>query len=412
MVSGTDFKYRYLSKDGIQALKDFQYNGADNSLIYKYILSPLAGFLVDNATPSTIAPNAITLFGFSFMIISFMLMASHCPTLDHCGPQNNEIPSYIFLFNGVATLVYQTLDNMDGKQARKTGSSSPLGLLFDHGLDAWNVIVGTVNTLCILAIASNDFFCLAAVSFSTAAAFYVATWEEYHTHKMLLPIINGPTEGVLVTAALSFTSWWKGRQFWHEFGLYDGLYEFVEPFLPMAVKSFVEEHLVTGMANKDLLCVFLAVMAVREVAAKILFVVRKYGLKSLTGLIPLSSLMIMSVLILRTNPQVFFENQRTSLLLFGVIFVEMTTGLMLDHMTRSKFDPFRTTLVPIFILYSILDLKLLSADQISLYMMICTCGISSYMILKTKITIAEICNCLGIFVFDIVTPHPNNKKTQ
>ncbi len=28
------------------------------------------------------------------------------------------------------------LDNLDGKQARRTKTSSPLGLLFDHGCDA------------------------------------------------------------------------------------------------------------------------------------------------------------------------------------------------------------------------------------------------------------------------------------
>ncbi len=28
------------------------------------------------------------------------------------------------------------LDNMDGKQARRTGTSSPLGMMFDHGCDA------------------------------------------------------------------------------------------------------------------------------------------------------------------------------------------------------------------------------------------------------------------------------------
>jgi phosphatidylglycerophosphate synthase len=32
--------------------------------------------------------------------------------------------------------LYQTLDAIDGKQARRTGSSSPLGELFDHGCDA------------------------------------------------------------------------------------------------------------------------------------------------------------------------------------------------------------------------------------------------------------------------------------
>ena len=33
------------------------------------------------------------------------------------------------------------MDNMDGKQARKTKTSSPLGMIFDHGLDAVNIFV-------------------------------------------------------------------------------------------------------------------------------------------------------------------------------------------------------------------------------------------------------------------------------
>jgi ethanolaminephosphotransferase len=36
----------------------------------------------------------------------------------------------------VAILTYTNLDCIDGKQARRTGSSSPLGQLFDHGCDA------------------------------------------------------------------------------------------------------------------------------------------------------------------------------------------------------------------------------------------------------------------------------------
>ena len=37
--------------------------------------------------------------------------------------------------------LYSTFDNVDGKQARRTGSSSPLGELFDHGCDALNCSV-------------------------------------------------------------------------------------------------------------------------------------------------------------------------------------------------------------------------------------------------------------------------------
>ncbi len=32
--------------------------------------------------------------------------------------------------------IKKILDNMDGKQARRTKTSSPLGMMFDHGCDA------------------------------------------------------------------------------------------------------------------------------------------------------------------------------------------------------------------------------------------------------------------------------------
>lgn len=38
--------------------------------------------------------------------------------------------------NGISIIVYTNLDCIDGKQARRTKSSSPLGQLFDHGCDA------------------------------------------------------------------------------------------------------------------------------------------------------------------------------------------------------------------------------------------------------------------------------------
>lgn len=34
---------------------------------------------------------------------------------------------------GVGLFIYQSLDAIDGKQARRTGASSPLGEVFDHG---------------------------------------------------------------------------------------------------------------------------------------------------------------------------------------------------------------------------------------------------------------------------------------
>lgn len=38
--------------------------------------------------------------------------------------------------SAVGLFIYQSLDAIDGKQARRTNSSSALGELFDHGCDA------------------------------------------------------------------------------------------------------------------------------------------------------------------------------------------------------------------------------------------------------------------------------------
>ena len=43
-------------------------------------------------------------------------------------------PWWVYFLNGFAGLVYLHLDCIDGKQARRTKSSSPLGQLFDHGM--------------------------------------------------------------------------------------------------------------------------------------------------------------------------------------------------------------------------------------------------------------------------------------
>lgn len=50
-----------------------------------------------------------------------------------------QAPVWVYLMNAAAVFAYMHLDCIDGKQARRTGSSSPLGQLFDHGtgFSAW-----------------------------------------------------------------------------------------------------------------------------------------------------------------------------------------------------------------------------------------------------------------------------------
>jgi len=121
----------------------------------------------------------------------FILTLIFNPTLS-----DSVQPQWLSLLGGISIFVYQTLDNMDGKQARKTKSSSALGMLFDHGCDAVNagimaiIVGGSLGTGWDL-----DLFIGLWCSF---VPFYFQTWEEHYVGQMILPLFNGPSEGIIL----------------------------------------------------------------------------------------------------------------------------------------------------------------------------------------------------------------------
>ena len=73
------------------------------------------------------APNMVTFIGFIFMIFSYIVMLFYDQTL------TKRLPAWTYFVSGFCQWIYQTMDAVDGKHARETKSSSPLGQLFDHG---------------------------------------------------------------------------------------------------------------------------------------------------------------------------------------------------------------------------------------------------------------------------------------
>ena len=51
-------------------------------------------------------------------------------------PSIFQLPGWTLVTAAVGLFIYQALDAIDGKQARRTGSATPLGELFDHGCDS------------------------------------------------------------------------------------------------------------------------------------------------------------------------------------------------------------------------------------------------------------------------------------
>ncbi|KAH7373964.1 hypothetical protein KP509_17G081300 [Ceratopteris richardii] len=146
----------------------------------------------------------ITLMGFGFVVTSALLSYIYSPGFD------SPSPNWVYFMHGLLLFLYQTFDAVDGKQARRTNSSSPLGELFDHGCDALSCAFET------MAVGNSVMSGRHTIWFWITATipFYGATWEHFFTNTLILPEINGPTEGLmLIYVAHFFTSivgagWW------------------------------------------------------------------------------------------------------------------------------------------------------------------------------------------------------------
>ena len=166
------FKFtRYVSDEAKEGVKLYKYKGGSDSFLYQYLWKPLVIKLVDNFFFHLwIAPNTITLIGYLLVLISHVLILFYSPDL------SQEIPVWVLLNGGFSVLAYQILDNADGMQARKTGASSPLGMLFDHGCDSSTSWILGMSQLAILGLGSSPMNLFIMV-LSTFITFYTATWK-------------------------------------------------------------------------------------------------------------------------------------------------------------------------------------------------------------------------------------------
>lgn len=228
---------KILTKQQLEALERYEYVGGDASLLYKYVFSPLADLSVEWFVPRWVAPNVLTLTGFLMNIIGTVANLWINPTL---AP---NAPRWVHLLTAITLLTYQNLDNMDGKQARKTGSSSPLGLVLDHGCDSMNIaLINMAMVSCFATGWTSTFMIVLMFQFTS---FYIQTWEQHYTGAMVLPIVNGVTDGGVVLIMCNLISAWYGSQIWIDpfIDATDYLSEYWISFLQSPIMSETVKHL-------------------------------------------------------------------------------------------------------------------------------------------------------------------------
>jgi len=124
-----------LSKDELNKIKNWKYKVTSDKWLSP-LISPFYSFLL-KYIPKIITPNILSLIGLIFSILAY------------------NFSTYPLLF-ALFTFLYMTFDDLDGKQARKTNSSSPLGELIDHCFDSITNVLLTVGFLNMFHIFDNS----------------------------------------------------------------------------------------------------------------------------------------------------------------------------------------------------------------------------------------------------------------
>ena len=179
-----------LSYETLENMKRFKYSSTDASLMYNKCMSPCLNKVV-NYLPTWLAPNLITLIS-----LCFNIFASVISYLDGGFDFSFRLKRSTCFVIGIFQLIYQLLDNIDGKQARRTGNSTPFGMLMDHGCDIFTNIFTAYNLSKLLLVGNDSYFSY-SVFFGLILGFYMMTYEEYKVGEMHFPMINGTDEGNL-----------------------------------------------------------------------------------------------------------------------------------------------------------------------------------------------------------------------
>lgn len=118
----------------------YKYSCRDTSPLSNYVMHPFWNKAV-LLCPTWVAPNLLTLVGFLCCVLHYLLPTfyDYDFTASTSG-SDHPIPSWMWALVSLLLFASHTLDGIDGKQARRTGTSSPLGELFDHGCDAWAAV--------------------------------------------------------------------------------------------------------------------------------------------------------------------------------------------------------------------------------------------------------------------------------
>jgi ethanolaminephosphotransferase len=196
-----------------------QYNAVDTSPLSNYVMHPLWNVVV-TMFPMWVAPNFLTLLGCLLLIVNYVTLSfydfDYHTTCNDLGIVRPPIPRWVFLFCAILHILSHTLDGIDGKQARRTNSSSPLGELFDHGLDTISVLIIVQCMYSLFGTCvewGGNLWTMHVIYLLTLFGFYLTHWEKFITGILYLPWSYDASQ--LGTLVIYLVHWWFGPEGLH-----------------------------------------------------------------------------------------------------------------------------------------------------------------------------------------------------
>ncbi|XP_040162227.1 cholinephosphotransferase 1 isoform X5 [Anopheles arabiensis] len=353
------YKQKLLHAAQLKKLYDHKYSCTNVSLMDPF-LQPWWCWLVSKV-PLWLAPNLITIVGLAINIATTLILISYSPT------GREEPPRWSSALCGIGLFIYQSLDAIDGKQARRTNSSSPLGELFDHGCDSISTVFVALSACISVQLGYYPrwmfFQCFCAMTL-----FYCAHWQTYVSGTLRFGRID-VTEaqctiiGIHMISAIFGPSIWMTKMpllggSWNyavcaifTFGFVQVFTTFCQSFRAGGVGkngSTVALPLMGGIDIKTVPLYF-AVFVFGLLAyqnASVIFTggVGKNGstvagTSVLSPIIPFLFVVVPAYVISQKSTDQIYENHPALYIMaFGMITAKVTNRLVVAHMTKSEME--------------------------------------------------------------------------
>jgi len=259
-------------------------------------------------------------------------------------------------------------------------------LLFDHGCDAFNSTLGAINQACVIQ-AGTTWKALALWQIVTLP-FFFTTLEELYTGELVLPVVNGPTEGILFLCLTKLWTAYVGADWW----------ERPNALVPSVQNNTAFVLPLVAMANVFVLVNMHTIFRSQHRRGHFLQVVAQTA--PYVGLQALAVLWCLHSDIMLTWP-------RTLLWTGGLLFAKMAMHLMLAHLCQERFAPLRRTFLAVAavaactaMMVYILDLSRDSTIHKYSLGVLFLLAVSSY-VHFVVVVIRECCDILDIHCFSI-----------